>query len=169
MKKKILKKVIVALCAAAMSVPAAASVGAINGEPDDANHQQQNQNQQHLNPNLNQFRVHQAQHNVANFLNEINEKTLNHQVPYDLDNEVIETSASLVRLQDALNNIGNVDLQAMGIGFEDAANYTLGEFNRYMTNRGNFGPLNTDKLENIKEKSDAILEIIVNDDDLGDI
>ena len=33
-----------------------------------------------------------------------------------------------------------------------------------MINYGNMGSLNRDKLETIKEKSDAILEIIVDDD-----
>ena len=157
MKKKVLKKIIVALCAAAMSVPAAASVGAVNDQPDNANHQQQN-------PNLEQFQVAQALNHVTNFLNEINRKTLNHQLPYDLDNEAIEASASLVNLRNALNNINNVDLEAMGMDLQNVTNHALRDFNRYMINYGNMGSLNRDKLETIKEKSDAILEIIVDDD-----
>ena len=161
MKKKVLKKIIVALCAAAMSVPTAASVGAMhNGAPDNANHQQ-------LNPNLNQFRVNRALDETQYFLDNINQQTLDH--GYDLDEEFIAASESLQQLKDALNNINNVDFEAMGIGFEDSINFALGKFNTYMRNYGNWGPVNEDKLKKITKLSDGIQGLIHGEDvDLDD-
>ena len=160
MKKKVLKKIIVALCAAAMSVPTAASVGAMhNGAPDNANHQQQN--------GINEIEVNFARSMISAYFGRINPITKDGRLRYNLDNEAIETSESLQQLQGALDNINNLDLDD-----EDLVNQlrtNLRHFNRYMLHHGTVGNIDKGILEKIKAQSDTIQEIInnnLNDDDI---
>ena len=155
MKKKVLKKIIVALCAAAMSVPTAASVGAVNDQPDNANHQNQNM--------VSDVHINCAKSAISNFLNKIDQKTLNGRVYNDLDNEAIETAESLQNLQNALNNINNFDLddEEVNVPLLEAS---VKDFNYYMLNRALAGPLDKRKLDNIKKRADLIPAILSNDD-----
>ena len=155
MKKKVLKKIIVALCAAAMSVPAAASVGAVNGQPNNANHQNQNM--------VGDVEINFAKSAISTFLNEIDQKTLNGRVYNALDNEAIETSESLQRLRELLDNINNFNLDAKEVNVK-LLKASVKEFNYYMLNKALAGPLDKKKLDNIKKRADLIPAILNSDD-----
>ena len=158
MKKKVLKKIIVALCAAAMSVPAAASVGAVNDKPNNANHQNQNM--------VSDVSIRSAQSLISHFLDKIDQRTLNERVYNSLDNEAIETSESLQRLSELLDNINNFDDlndEEMSVPLLKAS---VEEFNRYMNNYTLAGPIDKKKLDNIKKRADLILAVYANSDDI---
>ena len=154
MKKKVLKKIIVALCAAAMSVPAAASVGAINGEPDNANHQNQNV--------VVDAQIDWAKSAISNFLGDMNKKTMAWGDHTNLNSEAVKTFESLDLLRDALDNINNFDEVDEEVNVP-LLRLSVKDFNRYMRDKSH-GYLDESKLDNIKKRADLISAILNNDD-----
>ena len=155
MKKKLLKKIISALCVTAMSVPMASSVGALGDDMQGGvNHQQKTTNSVNKQKTMDsvQSQIEMSRGMIKNFLEMLERQSLVGSVQ-STTNEVVEISDLLLKTLESLNKIYDLNLYD-NFDDEDIAMFCecLKDFNKYMLKDANMGYINKDKIEKAKEK-----------------